>query len=123
MPSDESGWRSTAGYDYVERLGASDLAWEWLRRNKHYAQDYATLSKAAPDDVALKTALLDKWGLRFRSRSDIASTKDQRALGSPDRSGRHPLARGTRGTQRRGPADDPSQGNDHTRPGRPPSSS
>ena len=33
MPSDLSGWRSTAGYDYVERLGASDLAWEWLRRN------------------------------------------------------------------------------------------
>jgi len=52
MPSDRSGWRSSADYDYVERLGASDLAWEWLRRNKHYAQDYATLSKAAPDDAS-----------------------------------------------------------------------
>jgi hypothetical protein len=66
MPSDRSGWRSTAEYDYVEDLSASDLAWEWLRRNKRYSNDYATLSKAATDSAALKAALLDKWRLRFR---------------------------------------------------------
>jgi hypothetical protein len=66
MPSDQSGWRSTAEYDYVEYLSASDLAWEWLRRNKRYSMDYATLSKAATDNASLKTAFLKKWRLRFR---------------------------------------------------------
>ncbi|WP_407692440.1 transcriptional regulator domain-containing protein [Rhabdonatronobacter sediminivivens] len=28
MPSDPTGWRSSAGYDYVPELTASDLAWE-----------------------------------------------------------------------------------------------
>ena len=106
MPSERSGWRSSAEYDYVEDLSASDLAWEWLRRNKRYAQDYATLSKAARDDVALKTALLDKWGLRFRGRSQASSFKGLRALGSPDRSlgGRAP--EGSGGPERRGGTDD-----------------
>jgi len=123
MPSDQSGWRSTAGYDYVERLGASDLAWEWLRRNKHYAQDYATLSKAAPDDVALKTALLDKWGLRFRGRSQASGAKSLRALGSPDRSLGGGVAEVSGGPGQRGLTDDPAHGDNQTRPRRPPSSS
>ena len=108
MPSDRSGWRSTADYDYVERLCASDLAWEWLRRNKHYAQDYATLSKAARDDVALKTALLDKWGLRFRGRSQPPSSKGLRALGPPDRSLGGRAGEGSGDPERRGGTDDPA---------------
>ena len=75
MPSERSGWRSSAEYDYVEDLSASDLAWEWLRRNKRYTKDYATLSKAAPDDAYLKDALLEKWGLRFRGRSQPTGSK------------------------------------------------
>ena len=106
MSSDRSGWRSSADYDYVERLGASDLAWEWLRRNKHYAKDYATLSKAAPDDASLKQALLEKWGLRFRGRSKAASSKGLRALGSPARSFGGRAAEGTRGLGQRGLTDD-----------------
>lgn len=108
MPSDRSGWRSTADYDYVERLGASDLAWEWLRRNKHYAIDYATLSKAAPDDASLKQALLDKWGLRFRGRSQPPGAKSLRALGSPNRSLGGRVAEGSGGPERRGGTDDPA---------------
>ena len=123
MPSDQSGWRSTAGYDYVERLGASDLAWEWLRRNKRYAQDYATLSKAAPDDVALKTALLDKWGLRFRGRSHPPGSKSLRAVGTPDRSLGGRAAEGSGGFERRGLTDDPARRDNQTRPRRPPPSS
>ena len=87
MPSESSGWRSPAAYAYVEDLGASDLAWEWLRRNERYARDYATLLKAAADDASLKTALLDKWGLRFRGRSDAAGPAGPRLLGAADRSG------------------------------------
>lgn len=108
MPSDRSGWRSTADYDYVERLGASDLAWEWLRRNKHYAQDYATLSKAAPDDASLKEALLDKWGLRFRGRSRPPGSKGLRTLASSHRSLGGRAAEASGGSERRGGTDDPA---------------
>jgi hypothetical protein len=65
MPSEPTGWRSSAGYDYVRDLTASDLAWEWLRRNKDYAQDFATLAKAGADSERA-AALLEPWGLRFR---------------------------------------------------------
>ncbi|WP_423734660.1 transcriptional regulator domain-containing protein [Salipiger bermudensis] len=108
MPSERSGWRSSAEYDYVEDLSASDLAWEWLRRNKRYAKDYATLSKAAPDDASLKEALLDKWGLRFRGRSKAPGSKSMRALGPPDRSRGSRAAEGSGGPERRGGTDDPA---------------
>ncbi|MFG6569940.1 transcriptional regulator domain-containing protein, partial [Sulfitobacter sp. 1A13679] len=80
---------------------ASDLAWEWLRRNKRYAKDYATLSKAAPDDAPLKEALLDKWGLRFRDRSQPPGSKGLRTLGPPDRSLGGRAAEGSGGPERR----------------------
>lgn len=108
MPSERSGWRSSAEYDYVEDLSASDLAWEWLRRNKRYAKDYATLSKAAPDDASLKAALLDKWGLRFRGRSQPSGSKGPRTLGPPDRSHGGRAAEGSGGPERRGGTDDPA---------------
>ena len=34
MLPDASNWRSAAHYDHVEKLTASGLAWEWLRRNE-----------------------------------------------------------------------------------------
>lgn len=108
MPSERSGWRSSAEYDYVEDLSASDLAWEWLRRNKRYAKDYATLSKAAPDDASLKEALLDKWGLRFRGRSQPPGSKGPRTLGPPDRFLGGRAAGGSEVPERRGGTDDPT---------------
>ena len=108
MPSERSGWRSSAEYDYVEDLNASDLAWEWLRRNKRYAKYYATLSKAAPDDASLKDALLDKWGLRFRGRSQPPGSKGPRTLGPESGSFGGRAAEGSGGPERRGGTDDPA---------------
>ena len=108
MPSERSGWRSSAEYDYVEDLSASDLAWEWLRRNKRYAKDYATLSKAAPDDASLKEALLDKWGLRFRGRSQPPGSKGLRILGPKGGSVGGRAAEGSGDPERRGGTDDPA---------------
>ena len=105
MPSERSGWRSSAEYDYVEDLSASDLAWEWLRRNKRYAKDYATLSKAAPDDASLKEALLDNWGLRFRGRSQPPGSKGLRTLGPKGGSVGSRAAKGSGGPERRGGTD------------------
>lgn len=122
MPSDQSGWRSTAEYDYVEDLSASDLAWEWLRRNKRYSKDYATLSKAATDNASTETAFLKKWRLRFRSRSDANSTKGPHLLGSWDRPGSDRFAASARSTGGRESVDPSAQDDHHFRPRRPPSS-
>ncbi|CAM4382657.1 transcriptional regulator domain-containing protein [Palleronia rufa] len=108
MPSERSGWRSSAEYDYVEDLSASDLAWEWLRRNKRYAKDYATLSKAAPADASLKEALLEKWGLRFRGRSEPPGPKGLRTLGPKGGSVGSRAAEGSGDPERRGGTDDPA---------------
>lgn len=108
MPSERSGWRSSAEYDYIEDLSASDLAWEWLRRNKRYAKDCATLSKAAPDDASLKKALLDKWGLRFRGRSEPPGPKGLRTLGPKGGSVGSRAAEGSGDSERRGGTDDPA---------------
>ncbi|WP_438590756.1 transcriptional regulator domain-containing protein, partial [Escherichia fergusonii] len=33
MTPDASGWRSSERYAHVADMTASDVAWEWLRRN------------------------------------------------------------------------------------------
>ncbi|MGX1787066.1 transcriptional regulator domain-containing protein [Bosea sp. NPDC055332] len=60
MKPDTSRWRSSASYDYLDKLDAPDLAWEWLRRNTNYQQDYAQA-----DRPSLKRELRRKWGLQF----------------------------------------------------------
>ena len=45
MTPDASTWRSSAEYDHLDALTASDLAWEWLRRNEAYDADFETLER------------------------------------------------------------------------------
>ncbi|MEH3046668.1 transcriptional regulator domain-containing protein [Sphingomonas adhaesiva] len=67
---DPSGWRSPTEYARAETLSASDLGWEWLRRNEDYSRDYDTFAASASDvDAGAMTELIgERWGLRFRRR-------------------------------------------------------
>jgi hypothetical protein len=67
-----SDWRSSAIYEYLYDLDASELAWEFLRRNPDYQRDYCTSPRPelVADDGAEWSART--WGLRFRDRSGIA---------------------------------------------------
>ncbi|MGX5733856.1 transcriptional regulator domain-containing protein [Bosea thiooxidans] len=60
MKPDTSRWRSSSSYDYLDKLDAPDLAWEWLRRNTEYQKDYQQA-----DRPSLKRELRRKWGLQF----------------------------------------------------------
>ena len=80
MSPDATDWRSDAAYDYVDQIAASDLAWEWLRRNEDYRDDFAALSAATEQREALAEHISQRWNLRFpgssrpqriRSRSDV----------------------------------------------------
>ncbi|WP_244495059.1 transcriptional regulator domain-containing protein [Bosea sp. Root483D1] len=69
MTPDASNWRSAAAYCYVETLSASDLAWEWLRRNDGYDQDFEALTRTTSDPQPLLARIRERWGLRFPGRS------------------------------------------------------
>ncbi|GLQ12539.1 hypothetical protein GCM10007913_44720 [Devosia yakushimensis] len=60
MTPDISHWRSSETYHYLDELNSTDLAWEWLRRNKDYQQDYARA-----EDASARVELRRKWGLQF----------------------------------------------------------
>jgi len=64
----------SAHYDHVDDLTASDLAWEWLRRNDDYDHDYETLGSADAHRQALIEKIRRQWGVRFPDRSPARST-------------------------------------------------
>ena len=60
-------WRSAEAYEYVRDLDPADMAWEFLRRNPEYRQDFDRIV-GDPPDPEREAALLHRWGLRFRER-------------------------------------------------------
>jgi hypothetical protein len=74
MLPDASHWRSAAHYARIENLSASDLAWEWLRRNEAYNKDFEAYCADGSDKAALSETIQRRWGVRFPdqplSRSD-----------------------------------------------------
>ncbi len=74
MTPDASQWRLPARYDHVDDLTASDLAWEWLRRNDDYEHDFDALGSADADQQVLTEKIRQQWGLRFPCRPPATST-------------------------------------------------
>ena len=74
MTPDASQWRLPARYDHVDDLTASDLAWEWLRRNDDYDQDFEALGGTDVVRQVLTEKIRQQWGLRFPGRSTEGST-------------------------------------------------
>ena len=50
-------------YDRAEQLGASDLGWEWLRRNERYDQDYRAFARSDTDKGEMTERIGERWGL------------------------------------------------------------
>lgn len=66
MTPDLSQWRSSPDYSYIDKLVSPDIAWEWLRRNETYQQDYAEAdAQSLPLSEALAASLRKRWGLQF----------------------------------------------------------
>lgn len=74
MTPDASQWRLSAHYDHVDDLTASDLAWEWLRRNDDYDHDFEALDGANVSPQALTEKIRQHWGLRFPGRPTERAT-------------------------------------------------
>ena len=72
MPDDES-WRSHDASAYLDRVQRAGFAWEFLRRNPDYRQDYEDMSRdAASGTIVLEAALAlaQRWGLSFPVRPE-----------------------------------------------------
>ncbi len=74
MTPDSSLWRLSVRYEHIDDLTASDLAWEWLRRNDDYDHDFEALSRVDVDPKELSQKIRDQWGLRFPGRPSEGST-------------------------------------------------
>lgn len=85
MP-EQGTWRISTAYDYVDELDSPDLAWEFLRRNSEYRNDYDKLTEVVRGKDDAVSGLSRKWGLSFRDRPRPASADRQRrvdAIGRP----------------------------------------
>jgi Family of unknown function (DUF6499) len=58
-------WSSGQDYANFDTADAADLAWECLRRDSEYEQDFNSLTSAAQSDAA-PHSFRHKWGLSFR---------------------------------------------------------
>lgn len=87
MGPDTSRWRSSEDYEYLDKLTAPRLAWEWLRRNRTYQRDFAesTLSPLAAQRLGAVVA--PQWGLRFRGGSNCRRQGRRCFLDARNRSG------------------------------------
>ncbi|WP_246788847.1 transcriptional regulator domain-containing protein [Bradyrhizobium sp. CIR48] len=62
MPNTD--WRSEEAYSGLKTADAADLAWEWLRRDNDYQEDYKRLSRRERSSAAAGE-FRRKWGLSF----------------------------------------------------------
>src|SRR3546814_21131038 len=70
MPQ-ESDWRSGAAYDYIDQLNTSDLAWEFLRRNREYRESYYELARRGHFNGEQARSFAEHWGLSLRFGTGI----------------------------------------------------
>ena len=59
-------WRSERDYANFEKAETADIAWEWLRRDSEYEQEFKDLTAAALSSGS-PHRFRKKWGLSFRS--------------------------------------------------------
>lgn len=74
--SDVGGWRSEEATAYLDDAQRAGFAWEFLRRNPVYRQEFEIMNRqltsGATTDLEAASALAKRWGLTFPLRSPPA---------------------------------------------------
>lgn len=66
-------WRSPPEFTYLDEADQADIAWEFLRRNAQYVDNFEHIIAEVPSGPARQDALAElaaRWGLRFRDDPD-----------------------------------------------------
>lgn len=58
-------WRSEQDYANFGTAETADIAWEWLRRDSEYQQEFRNLT-VAERSSGMTDQFRNKWGLSFR---------------------------------------------------------
>lgn len=66
-------WRLPAAYRHAKHIPAAGFAWEYLRRNDEYRQDFQTIGLTGGPSGRDLEGFADRWGLRFPVRSRRAA--------------------------------------------------
>ena len=73
-------WRSQDAVDALLELDRAGLAWEFLRRNPDYREDFRqTLQRVATGEISEEAAMTEfsrRWGVSFRPRSRLAGERE-----------------------------------------------
>lgn len=73
-------WRSHHAVDALLELDRAGLAWEFLRRNPDYREDFRqTLRRIALSEISEEAAMTEfsrRWGVSFRPRSRLAGERE-----------------------------------------------
>lgn len=81
-------WRSQDAVDTLLELDRAGLAWEFLRRNPDYREDFSqTLQRVATGEISEETAMTEfsrRWGLSFRPRSRLTCGREPDDLATRD---------------------------------------
>jgi hypothetical protein len=79
-----SNWRSLTQHDYLKDLDRPGFAWEFLRRNPAYQEDYNTIAQEDASDAAgegsRREPLVSRWGLTFPDRPAACCRSSDRLL-------------------------------------------
>jgi Family of unknown function (DUF6499) len=62
----ECDWRDADACAYIQDLGATAFAWEFLRRNCAYRAAYQSIAGAGHAAAEMSERVAQQWGLRFR---------------------------------------------------------
>ena len=66
-------WRSPAAYGHTKHIPAAGFAWEYLRRNNDYRQEFQTIALTGGPTGRDLEVFAARWGLRFPVRSRRAA--------------------------------------------------
>jgi hypothetical protein len=64
----ESNWHAANAYTYLDVLGSTAFAWEFLRRNPDYQATWRSIASDSDPTPEMSEPLAQRWGLRFRGQ-------------------------------------------------------
>ncbi len=62
-------WRSPAAYAHTKTISAAGFAWEYLRRNDEYREDFLSARADGGPGTDRLERFVRRWGLRFPEQS------------------------------------------------------
>jgi hypothetical protein len=78
-------WRSPQAVDALLEFDRADLAWEFLRRNPDYREDFRqTLQRVATGEISEEAAMMEfsrRWGYPFARDPDLPAIVSRRSGG------------------------------------------